>query len=168
MARKSPNPKGKPSKLKKARPVILKGLADAIPIRSACLIAGIGVQTLRDWKLKGKANLDAIEAAHKAGRRAPALDEYGDFLNAADIAEAKAEGHLIRAVQEKNPLEILKRRFRKDWGDRKLVALEGTDGEPIKTDGGGGAVVNLNLTFENPDDEELWVDGDDEEEGGGA
>lgn len=168
--------RGRPSKLAKARPKILRALADAIPLKSACLAAGIGYSTLAEWKRHGNANLAALndwealsdeDRSEKlaAGEEAPALNEFGEFLIAAEEAEARAEAKLVRAVSKKSPLEILKRRFPKTWGDKKLIALEGTeDGPPIKQEGGPPVIVNL--TFEDPDDEDLYEDKTEEEEGG--
>jgi hypothetical protein len=161
--------KGRPSKLAATRPKILRALGDAIPIRSACLAAGIGPSTLHLWRTKGAEEIVALNAWENADPKTrgpePKLTEYGEFEIAVEVAEAKAEAKLVRAVQKKKPLEILKRRFPKQWGDRKLVALEGTDdGPPIKNEGGPPVIVNL--TFEDPDDEELWETDDEEEEGG--
>jgi hypothetical protein len=156
------------------RTKILRAIGDAIPLRSACFAAGMGRTTLHEWKTKGKANLDAMDvwevtAPEAREGKAPKLDEFGKFLIDCEAAEAKAESKLVRAVTRKTPLEILKRRFPKQWGDRKLVALEGTeDGPPIKSEGGPPVVVQLNFT--DPDDEDLFEfkDGEDEEEEGGG
>jgi hypothetical protein len=44
---------GRPSKYnEKTIERLLAGLADGLPIRSACIIAGIGVSTLSDWRDK--------------------------------------------------------------------------------------------------------------------
>lgn len=160
------NRPGRRSKLGAARSEILRGLGDAIPIRSACLAAGIGVTTLHDWRTKGAAELAALaeweNADPKKRGRKPALTEYGLFERDVEITEAKAESKLVRQVAKKSPLEILKRRFPATWGDKKIVALEGTeDGPPIKNEGGPPVIVKL--TFENPDDEELWEDETEEE-----
>lgn len=156
---------GRPSKLAAARPKILRSLGEAIPIRSACLAAGIGTTTLHDWRTRGAAELAELAKWENADPKKrgpePKLTEYGKFEEAVEIAEARAEAKLVRQVAKKQPLEILKRRFPGTWGDKKIVALEGTeDGPPIKNEGGPPVVVNL--TFENPDDEDLWED----EEGG--
>jgi len=173
-AKKAARKKAKPRKTKVAshRGRILRAIGDAIPLRSACYAAGIGRTTLHEWKTKGKANLDALdrwEVTDEKDRegKAPKLDEFGKFLIDCEAAEARAEAKLVRAVTRKTPLEILKRRFPKQWGDRKLVALEGTeDGPPIKSEGGPPVVVKL--TFENPDDEDLFDTSelDEEAEGG--
>jgi Bacteriophage Sf6, terminase small subunit-like len=50
------NQHGKPGRPTKYEPEtverLLAGLADGLPIRSACIIAGIGVSTLSDWRDK--------------------------------------------------------------------------------------------------------------------
>lgn len=170
--RKRPPGAGRKSKLARVRPKILRGISDAIPIRSACRAAGIGTTTLHVWKKKGEAEIALVEAwdaedpKTRKPKTRPALGEFGLFVEAVEAAEASAEAKLVRAVKKKTPLEILKRRFPKQWGDRKLVALEGTeDGPPIKNEGGPPVVVKL--TFQDPDDSELWDASElDAEEGG--
>ena len=143
---------GRPSKLKTARPKILRAIGDAITIRAACRMSGIDDSTFRKWRIQGIKDRDA-------GKKT----ELAAFVDAIEEAEARAEAKLVRAVQRKQPLEILKRRFPKEWGDKKLVALEGGDPEnPIRTE--GPSPVTLNLTIEDPDDEELWEDNDEEVE----
>jgi hypothetical protein len=163
---------GRKSKLAAARPKILRGIADAIPVKSACLAAGISTSSLHNWRTAGTAELAALAAWESADPETrgekPVLTEFGEFELAVELAEAKAEAKLVRAVAKKSPLEILKRRFPGTWGDKKIVALEGTeDGPPIKNE--GGPPVILNLTFEDPADEELWQDetGENEDEEGG-
>lgn len=173
--RRPPRKKGRPSLLARKRAAILRGISTPIPIKSACLQAGVAPRTVREWIQRGRAELDALalwEAEDPATRskKPPPVSEFGDFVEAVDVAEAKAEARLVRAVQKKKPLEILKRRFPDTWGDKKRVALEGTDdGPPIRSEGGPPVLVNLVL--EDPDDADLWKDATDEdpdadEEGG--
>lgn len=167
--RRPPRKRGRPSLLAKKRPAILRALGEAIPIRSACLQAGVNERTLRLWIAKGREELNALAIWEEAepevrAPEPPPVTELGEFVEAVEIAEAQAEAKLVRKVAKEKPLEILKRRFPDSWGDTRRVKLEGGDPDsPIVTENLGGPPVVFNLTLEDPDDEELWEDATDEE-----
>ncbi len=47
---------------------LLAGLADGLPIKSACIIAGIGVSTLSDWREKYPELEERMAEAHEKAR----------------------------------------------------------------------------------------------------
>jgi hypothetical protein len=48
---------------------LLAGLADGLPIKSACIIAGIGVSTLADWREKYPELEERMEEAREVARQ---------------------------------------------------------------------------------------------------
>lgn len=114
-------------------------------LKTACLTAGITYTTFYDWKTKG-------EIDRKEGRRS----KYAEFIDATDHADAVGQARLVANVIKeggwKGSLEILKRRFPKEFGDK--TALSNADGTPIPI--AGGAPVHVTFKFDQPEKDEPW------------
>ena len=130
--------------VKKAGPPILKSLGDGNFVRVACRVAGISQRTFYRWR-------ERADEEREAGRKTVHTRLFDEI----ELAEARAEAALVREVRKRNPLEILKRRWPERWGDQRKIKLCGEEnGPPITTT----PPVIVNLTFEDPDDEDLWID----------
>lgn len=95
-----------------------------------CRAANVHPTTLENWLERG-------ELAVEQGKTD---DEYGEFFEEYERAEAEAEMLLVarlqRASQEgdvRANLELLRRRYRERWGDRVQAEHSGPGGGPIET-----------------------------------
>lgn len=113
----------------------------------ACRKVGISRQTFYDWREKG-------EDARKEGKH---RSIYVRFLDRIEIAEAEAEAALVEKVMKtkRGPLEILKRRFRKRWGDKVVNEMTGPDGRPLEDAGSQNIEVHVHLDGQ---DDDPWND----------
>ena len=81
---------GRPTKCnEKTLSRLCKALADGMPIKSACAVAGIGVQTLSDWG-KDNPELEARIEAAKEELRQKALQTSGRAITKDDWRAAEA------------------------------------------------------------------------------
>lgn len=151
---------GRNTLIEEKGPLVLGYLRQAMFINQAAQAAGITSRTLHYWLEKGRkevALLDDWECSEPSERgRKPKLSVYGEFALKAEEAEVEAEHKLVVAVTDKNPLEVLKRRFADRWGDKKRMSIEGggEDSAPIVTDARGITPVVLNLSLAEPDSDE--------------
>ncbi len=111
---------------------------------TAVKAVGISYSTFYAWREQG-------EKDRKAGKRG----RYVEFLEEVEHAEAVGEQRLIKNVLEKGgwkgSLEILKRRYRKDWGDK--TALTKSDGTDFPVSPIGAPAVNLTINTTAPPDD---------------
>ena len=102
-------------------------------VETAARKAGVGHSTLASWKAKG--------AVQKKGI-------YRDFLDAIEEAEAEAEDALLQRALIESPrgaLEILQRRFRDRWAERREIT--GAGGADLPTGGGTFMVPTVTVNF---------------------
>lgn len=114
-------------------------------IRTAAVACGISQSTFYGWKSQG-------EADRKDGK----TTKYTRFLDEVEHADAVAQQRLLARVLHKAPwkasLEILKRRWPKEFGDK--TALTNPDGTPLAPM--GGAPINVSFKFDQPKDDNPW------------
>lgn len=114
-------------------------------IKTACLSIGLGYSTYFEWKAQG-------EQDRKDGKK----NKFVDFVNMIDHADAVAQQRLLKIVIDtggwKGALEVLKRRWPKEFGDR--TALSNADGSPIPI--AGGAPVHVTFKFDQPEKDAPW------------
>lgn len=103
-------------------------------VRASCLIAGIHQDTFYHWKATG-------EKDRKDGQ----TTKFSRFLDEVDHAEAVSQNRLINQVLSmggyKGALEILKRRFPAEFGDK--TALMNPDGTALPATGGPPISVTI-------------------------
>lgn len=114
---------GRPSKIEAVREQLLANLREAMSIRAACALSGVGKSTFYDWINNDEKFADEVEAAKR-------------FSEAVMIARIKALG------EEKGDWRsyawLLERRFRQEWGARQEIELNQT-----VNDGGAALVVQM-------------------------
>lgn len=113
-------------------------------LSTACKASGISQSLFYQWKTKGTED-------REAGKRTKAVE----FLEAVEHADAVAQQRLLRNVIEKGgwkgSLEVLKRRWPKEWGDKS--ALMNPDGSALAQGG-----VQFNLTMKQDPEDNPWKD----------
>jgi len=123
-------------------------------LTAAAGVAGVNRRSIYRWKKQG-------EAEREEGRNTKMVK----FVDALELAEAEAEYLLVNKVMEtdRGALEILKRRFRENWGDSIKAEHTGKDGGPIASHTTGSCT--LNLTTNMPDTSPFEIDEDCHEQG---
>lgn len=116
-------------------------------VKTACLAVGISYSTFYAWKEQGEKDREA----RKRGR-------YVEFLEELEHAEAVGEQRLVANVLTKGgwkgSLEILKRRYRPEWGDKTaLTKSDGSDFPANPLAGSGVPSVNLTINTTAPLDD---------------
>lgn len=114
-------------------------------VRTSCLAVGVSQSTFYAWKAQGETDI-------KAGKRT----KYSAFVEMIDHADAVAQQRLVRTVINeggwKGSLEILKRRFPKEFGDK--TALSNADGSPLVP---SGPAVAVTFKMDAPADDNPWL-----------
>ncbi len=140
----------KPGKRPKLDEALIKRIAGQVKkgnhLRTSVVACGIGYSTFFKWKEKGEVD-----------RAAGKTTLYSQFLDEMDHADAVAQQRLLRTVIDeggwKGSLEILKRRWPKEFGD-KTALTHGGDGTPIPI--AGGAPVTVNFKFDQVERDNPW------------
>lgn len=90
---------------------VCKAIREGNYFETACLIAGVRLSTAYGWRQRG-------EGSHPTREK---LDNYADFAEAVNEADAHAENFLLEKMQEagegdwKMYATVLERRFRDRW-----------------------------------------------------
>lgn len=113
---------GRPPKIEEAAPLILAALRKGCTIKHACGAAGIGEETLREWRARGSEG----------------ESPYAEFLPEFDQARAEGLAKLIVEVAENEAWQakawILERTAPEDFRKRESTEVTGADGGPLKLD----------------------------------
>lgn len=117
-------------------------------IRTAVVACGIHQATFYEWKAQGEDD-----------RAAKKTTKFTRFLDDVEHADAVAQQRLLAGVLHKAPwkaqLEILKRRWPKEFGDK--TALTNPDGTALAGGFGGGPPINVNIRCNAPDGDDPFV-----------
>lgn len=126
-------------------------------VRTACLSVGIAEATYYKWMELGEA-----DRTHNPPKRS----KYSEFVESVQHAEAIAQQMLVNRVVKlggwKGSLEILSRRFPKEWGNRQTLS-SGKDGNPLPeaARGDGPPVVfNVIMNQDKGDNPFTFADGE--------
>lgn len=130
-------------------------------IRTACVASGIGETTFFDWKRRGEADRTGKPADGDTPAVPAKRTIYVQFVESLEHADAVAQQRLLARVVGmggwKGAMEILKRRWPKEFGDK--TALTNPDGTPLAP-GIGGGNVNVSINCNAPSDDNPWIDKD--------
>ena len=114
---------GRPSKKDAVREELLANLREAMSIKAACALSGVGKSTFYEWLSDDEVFADEVEAAKR-------------FSEAVMISRIKALG------EEKGDWRsyawLLERRFPEEWSAKKEIELNQT-----VNDGGAALVVQM-------------------------
>lgn len=114
---------GRPSKKGAVREELLANLREAMSIRAACALSGVGKSTFYDWINQDDGFADDVEAAKR-------------FSEAVMVSRIKALG------EEKGDWRayawLLERRFPEEWSAKKEIELNQT-----VNDGGAALVIEM-------------------------
>lgn len=125
-------------------------------IKTACVASGVGVATFYEWKARGEQDRTGKPATDDSPAVAPKRTIYVQFLETIEHADAVAQQRLVSNVIQKGgwkgSMEILKRRWPKEFGDK--TALSNADGTPLSL---GGPPINVTVKCDAPADDDPWL-----------
>tara|TARA_R100000426_G_C4818282_1_gene109378 strand:+ start:990 stop:1463 length:474 start_codon:yes stop_codon:yes gene_type:complete len=114
---------GRPSKKGAVREELLANLREAMSIRAACALSGVGKSTFYDWINQDDGFADDVEAAKR-------------FSEAVMVSRIKALGE--EKADWRAYAWLLERRFPEEWSAKKEIELNQT-----VNDGGAALVVQM-------------------------
>lgn len=125
-------------------------------IKTACIACGVGTATFYEWKARGEQDRTGRPATDDTPAVAPKRTIYVQFLETIEHADAVAQQRLVANVIQKGgwkgSMEILKRRWPKEYGDK--TALSNADGTPLSI---GGPPINVTVKCDAPADDNPWL-----------
>jgi len=140
----------RPSKLTpEVQRIICLSLERSDPYNVAAAKAGIGVQTMSDWRAKGEEESAKI-AEDENYQPSEDGQRYLDFYLAFSAADAAGESSFIEKYAAKarkgnaRAIEfMLERRYSKNWGQKQSHQLSGPEGSSIKVDSSLAGLMSL-------------------------
>ncbi len=118
-----PKKVGRPSKKEAVREQLLANLREAMSVRAACALSGVGKSTFYEWVNDDKEFADEVEAAKR-------------FSEAVMISRLKALGE--EKADWRAYAWLLERRFPEEWTAKREIELNQT-----VNDGGAALVVQM-------------------------
>jgi len=91
-------------------------------LETAAALCGLEAGTVNDWLRRGERERQRLENCRDSTKPRASEEPYLEFSAMASKTLATLEGYLVKKVIDKQPLEILKRRFRNHWGNTGVGA----------------------------------------------
>lgn len=130
---------GRPTKLtEEVQGAICRALEKAVPVETACEIAGITHTTYKNWRARGRRELERVEEGHHNCRVRKEEKPYVEFLAASTRARANCERQLTKywydAAEEdwRASMELLQRKYPDRWSKKEKHEHSGPEGGPMQ------------------------------------